>query len=84
MSRRPHNIVIGGMGVRVKRTDEEVERSMVVKHIFVGVPRTLAFRSVVPMYKRRKHLFKVNTLLQNEGFSMLPNEKDLTSKYVSK
>ena len=40
MSRRPHNIVIGGMGVLVKRTDEEVERSMVFNHFFVGVPRT--------------------------------------------
>ena len=41
MSRRPHNIVLGvGIGVRVKRTDEEVERSMVVYHIFVSVPRT--------------------------------------------
>ena len=27
------------MGVRVRRTDEEVERSMVVYHIFVSVPR---------------------------------------------
>ena len=33
MSRGPHNIVIGGMGVRVKRRDEEFERSMVVNHI---------------------------------------------------
>ena len=40
MPRRPHNIVLGGMGVRVKRTDEEVERSMVVYHVFVSVPRT--------------------------------------------
>ena len=38
MSRRPHSIVIGGMGVRVKRTDEEGERSMVDNHIFVSVP----------------------------------------------
>ena len=40
MSRRPHNIVIGGMGVRVKRTDEGFERRMVVNNIFVSVPRT--------------------------------------------
>ena len=48
MSRGPHNIVIGGMGVRVKRTDEEVERSMVVNHIFVSVPRT--FREYCSSY----------------------------------
>ena len=29
MSRGPYNIVLGGMGVRVKRKDQEVERSMV-------------------------------------------------------
>ena len=40
MSRRPHNIVLGGIGVRVKRKDEEVERSMVFNHIFVSVPKT--------------------------------------------
>ena len=40
MSRGPHNIVLGGMGVRVKRTGEEVERSMVFNHSFVSVPRT--------------------------------------------
>ena len=40
MSRRPHNIVLGGMGVHVERTYEEVERSMVVYHIFISVPRT--------------------------------------------
>ena len=40
MSHGPHNIAIGGMGVRVKRTDEEVERSMAVNHIFASVPRT--------------------------------------------
>ena len=39
MSRGPHDIVLGGMRVPVKRTDEEVERSMVFNHIFVGVPR---------------------------------------------
>ena len=42
MSRGPHNIVLGGMRVRVKRTDEEVERSMVFNHLFVGVSRDLA------------------------------------------
>ena len=40
MSRGPHNIVLWGKGVHVKRKDEEVERSMVVNDIFVGVPRT--------------------------------------------
>ena len=40
MFRGPHNIVIGGMGVRVKRTNEEVERSMAFNHFYVGVPRT--------------------------------------------
>ena len=40
MSHEPHNIVIRGMGVRVKHTDEEIERSMVVNHIFVNVLRT--------------------------------------------
>ena len=40
MSCPPLNIALAGMGVRVKRTDEEVERSMVVYHIFVSVPRT--------------------------------------------
>ena len=40
ISRGPHNIVLGGMGVRVKRMDEEVERRMVVNHCFVGVTRT--------------------------------------------
>ena len=40
MSRGPHNIALDGMGVRVKRKDEEVERSMVFNHLFVGVPRT--------------------------------------------
>ena len=39
MSRGPHNIVIGGMGVRVKRADEEVERSMIVNHIFCKCPK---------------------------------------------
>ena len=39
MSSGPH-IILGGMGVRVKRTDEEVERSMVFNHYFLGVPRT--------------------------------------------
>ena len=29
------------MGVRVKRKDEEVERSMVYNHFFVCVPRTI-------------------------------------------
>ena len=42
MSRGPQNIAIGGMGVRVKRTDEEVERSMVFNHIFVSFPRTFS------------------------------------------
>ena len=40
MSCGPHNIVIRGMGVRVKRKDEEVERSMVFNHIFGSVPWT--------------------------------------------
>ena len=40
MSRGAHKIVIGGMGVRVKRTVEEVERSMVFNHFFVAVLRT--------------------------------------------
>ena len=40
MSRGPHNIVIGGMGVRVKRKNEEVEKSMVFNHLFLGAPRT--------------------------------------------
>ena len=40
MSRGPHDIVLGGMRVPVKRKDEEVERNMVFNHIFVGVPRT--------------------------------------------
>ena len=35
-----HCSVGRGVGVRVRRTDEEVERSMVVYHIFVSVPRT--------------------------------------------
>ena len=39
MSRRQHKIVIAGMGVLVKRTDEEVERSMVVNHSFVSVTK---------------------------------------------
>ena len=30
MSRGPHNIVLGGMGMRVKRKDEEIERSMLL------------------------------------------------------
>ena len=30
MSRGPYNIVLGGMGMRVKRKDEEIERSMLL------------------------------------------------------
>ena len=40
ISQGPHSIVLGGMWVRVKRTFEKVERSMVFNHLFVGVPRT--------------------------------------------
>ena len=40
MSHRRNNIVLGGVGVRVLRKDEEVERTMVFHHIFVSVPRT--------------------------------------------
>ena len=40
MSCRPHNIVLGEMGVRVKGKDEEVERSVVFNHFLVGVSRT--------------------------------------------
>ena len=40
VSHRRNNIVLGGVGVRVLRKDEEVERTMVFHHIFVSVPRT--------------------------------------------
>ena len=40
ISRRPNTILLGGMRVRVKRTDEEVKRSMVVHLIFLSVRRT--------------------------------------------
>ena len=34
MPHRRKNIVLGGVGVRVRRKDEEVERTMVFHHIF--------------------------------------------------
>ena len=40
MSHRRNNIVLGGVGVRIRYKDEEVERTMVFHHIFVSVPRT--------------------------------------------
>ena len=40
MSHRRNNIVLGGVGVRVRCKDEEVERTMVFHHIFASVPRT--------------------------------------------
>ena len=42
VSHRRNNIVLGGVGVRVRCKDEEVERTMVFCHIFVSVPRTFA------------------------------------------
>ena len=45
----------GGMGVRVKRTDEEVERSMVVNHIFVSVPRTFGEYCLVSNLKNKRY-----------------------------
>ena len=40
VSHRRNNIVLGGVGVRVLRKDEEIERTKVFHHIFVSVPRT--------------------------------------------
>ena len=40
MSHRQNNIVLGGVGVRVRCKAEEVERTMVFDHIFAKVPRT--------------------------------------------
>ena len=40
ISRGPNNIVLEGMGVRVKLKDEEVERSMIFNHFYIGFPRT--------------------------------------------
>ena len=42
VSHRRNNIVLGGVGVRVRCKDEEVERTMVFCHIFVSVPRTFS------------------------------------------
>ena len=51
VSRRWNNIVLGGVGVRVLRKDEEIERTKVFHHIFVSVPRTFGdyCRSVTPL-----------------------------------
>ena len=40
VSHRRNNIVLGGVGVRVLRKDEEIERTKVFHHIFVSVTRT--------------------------------------------
>ena len=40
VSHRRNNIVLGGVGVRVLRKDEEIERTKLFHHIFVSVPRT--------------------------------------------
>ena len=40
MSHRGKNIVLGGVGVRIRCKDEEVERNMVFHHFFVSVQRT--------------------------------------------
>ena len=40
MSHRRNNIVLEGVGERVRCKDEEVERTIVFHHIFASVPRT--------------------------------------------
>ena len=42
MSHRRYNIVLGGVGVRIRCKDEEVEKTMVFHHIFVIVQGLLA------------------------------------------
>ena len=55
MSCGPHNIVIGGGGVGVKRTAEKVKRSRGVNHIFVSVPRTFGEYCLVSNLKNKRY-----------------------------
>ena len=54
VSHRRNNIVLGGVGVRVLRKDEEIERTKVFHHIFVSVPRTFGDYCLVSISRNVK------------------------------